>query len=58
MCIVCPGKITFMSLGSLETRPDVGLDIFQHVPKVNRAIGVGQGAGDQDSSFLFAHSFC
>jgi hypothetical protein len=26
------------------------------VPKVYRAIGVGQGAGNQDSSFLFAHS--
>jgi hypothetical protein len=47
-----------MSLRALEARPDVGLDIFQHVTEVDRAIGVGQGAGHQYSSFLFAHDFC
>ena len=34
----------------LEPRPDVGLDVFDQVPEVNGAVGVGEGAGDQDVS--------
>jgi hypothetical protein len=33
--------------------PDVGLGVFNQVAKVNRTIGVGQGAGNQDA---FSHS--
>ena len=44
-----------MSLRTLETRPDVGLDIFQHMSQVDRAVGVGKGAGYKNSSFRFAH---
>jgi len=33
---------------ALEAHPDVGLDVFHQVAQVDRAVGVGQGAGDQD----------
>ncbi|MNP08085.1 hypothetical protein D3C76_1001410 [compost metagenome] len=32
----------------LETNPDVGLDVLQHVTQVDRTVGVGQGAGDEN----------
>ena len=32
----------------LEAHPHVGLDIFEHVAQVNGAIGVGQGAGNEN----------
>ncbi len=38
----------------LETHPDVGLDVLDQVPDVDRAVGVGQGTGDQD---LTCHQF-
>ncbi len=57
MRIVRPGKITFMPLRTLETRPDVGLHIFQHMAEMNGAIGIGQGTGQQDLSFRGSHEF-
>ena len=36
----------------LEARPDVGLDVLHQVADVDRAVGVGQGAGDQDVAGL------
>ncbi|MCY1363797.1 hypothetical protein D9M69_505760 [compost metagenome] len=32
----------------LETHPDVGLDVLQHVTEVDGTVGVGQGAGDEN----------
>src|ERR1700749_4391058 len=32
----------------LEAHPDVGLDVLHDVPDVKRAIGVGQGGGDEN----------
>src|SRR5690606_33277049 len=32
----------------LETYPDVGLDVFKHVPQMDRTVGIGQGTGDED----------
>ena len=32
----------------LEADPDVRLDVFDQMPDVDRAVGVRQGAGDQD----------
>ena len=46
-----------MAPGTLEAGPDVGLDVFQHVAQVDRPVGVGQGAGDQDLSFLLRHGY-
>jgi len=34
----------------LEPDPDISLDVFQQMSDVNGAIGVGQGAGDEDAS--------
>ena len=58
MGIICPGEVTLMAPGTLKTCPDVGLDIFQHMTQVDRAVCIGQGAGNEDSSFLFAHGVC
>jgi hypothetical protein len=33
---------------ALEAHPDIGLDVFHHVPDVERGIGVGQGGGDEE----------
>ncbi len=32
----------------LEPHPHVRLDVLEHVAKVNRTVGVGQGTGDED----------
>jgi hypothetical protein len=34
----------------LESHPDIGLDGFQQMAEVQGAVGVGQGAGDEDSA--------
>ena len=34
----------------LEADPDVGLDVLDHVAEVDRAVGVGQRAGDEDAA--------
>ncbi|VVM91438.1 hypothetical protein PS647_02842 [Pseudomonas fluorescens] len=36
----------------LEAHPHIGLDVFQHMAEVNRTIGIGQGAGDEDLAWL------
>ena len=33
---------------ALEADPDVGLDVLDQVPDVDRAVGVGEGGGDED----------
>ena len=38
----------FVAAHLLEAHPDVGLDILHQVAEVDGAIGVGQGAGDED----------
>ena len=40
----------------LKTHPDIGLDVFEQVAQMNRAIGIGQGAGDQDVAAGWVHS--
>jgi hypothetical protein len=37
-----------MALHALETHPDVGLDVAEHVPEMDRAIGEGQCVGDEN----------
>ncbi len=39
----------------LETHPDIGLDVFHEMPHVNRAVGVRQGARDEDFSGRIGH---
>jgi hypothetical protein len=42
--------VAFVPAHLLEAHPDVGLDVFHQVPEVDRAVGVGQRAGDEDNS--------
>jgi hypothetical protein len=44
-----------MPLQLLKAAPDVCLDVFHHVAKVNRTIGIRQGAGDQNFAARAAH---
>ena len=46
MRVVCPGKIALMSLCPLKTRPDISLDILQHMSQVDGPVCVWKGAGD------------
>ena len=50
MAIIGGNVSTFMATKSLKARPDIGLRMFQQVPGVQRAVGVGQGTGDEDFS--------
>ena len=36
----------------LEPRPDVGLDVLDQMTDVDRTIGIGEGAGDEDVAGL------
>ena len=38
----------------LEPDPDVGLQVLDQVADVDMAVGVGQGAGDEDSPHVLA----
>jgi hypothetical protein len=46
--VVGADVMAFVAAQLLEAHPDVGLDVFDQMPEVDRAVGVGQGAGDQD----------
>ncbi len=37
-----------MAAHPLKAHPDVGLDVFHDMPDVERAVGVGQGGGDEE----------
>jgi hypothetical protein len=39
----------------LEADPDVGLDVLDQMADMDRAVGVGQGAGDEDAAGRVAH---
>ncbi|MCG8023300.1 MAG: hypothetical protein AB2652_07310 [Candidatus Thiodiazotropha endolucinida] len=39
----------------LKARPDVGLDVLHQVADMDRTVGVGQGAGDQDLAGCLVH---
>ena len=45
--IVGTNKVNLVTLHALETHPDIGLDVLHDVPDVERAVGVGQGSGDE-----------
>ncbi len=46
--IVSADVDTAMAPELLEADPNVGLDVLDQVPDVDRAVGVGQGAGNQN----------
>ena len=37
-----------VTLHALEAHPDIGLDVLHDVADVERAVGVGQGGGDEE----------
>src|SRR6266446_4887569 len=45
---VCADEMHDISEHPLEADPDVGLDVFHDMPDVERAVGVGQGGGDEE----------
>ena len=49
--------IAFVPAHLLEAAPDIGLDVFDQVTQVDRAVGIGQGAGDQDLAGV-RHGVC
>ncbi len=48
VCVVCAHEIDLVALHSLETHPDVGLDVLHDVADVEVAVGVGQCGGDEE----------
>ena len=51
--VVGAAVVAFVAAQFLEAHPDVGLDVFHHVPQVDAAVGIGQGGGDED--FALGH---
>ena len=47
---------TVVAAQLLEAHPDIGLDVLHQVPDVDRAVGVGQGAGDQQGADFLTHA--
>lgn len=48
MCIIGAYVIAGITPHTLEARPDVGLDIFDHMAQMDRTICIGQGRCDQN----------
>lgn len=46
---------TLMSALLLKTHPDIGLNIFNEVPKVNGAVGIGKCARHENLALGFGH---
>ncbi len=48
--IVGSDEVHLVALHALKAHPGVGLDVFHDVADVERAVGVGQGGGDEESA--------
>ncbi len=44
-----------MAAHVLKAHPDIGLDVLHQMAQMDGAVGVGQGAGDQDLALRGAH---
>jgi hypothetical protein len=44
-----------MSTQTLKAHPDIRLNIFHQMPEMDRAIGIGKRAGDENISGIVAH---
>ena len=40
--------MAFMAAQALKTHPDIRLNMFDHMPQMDSAIGIRQGAGDEN----------
>jgi hypothetical protein len=47
--------MTLVAAQLLEAHPDVGLYVFDEMTDVNRPVGVGQSAGDQNATAGSGH---
>ena len=54
MGIVGANVVTVLATHLLVAHPDIGLNVFQQVPQMDRAVGVRQGAGNQNIALLLA----
>ena len=48
---------TIIALQPLKPNPNVGLDVFNQVSQVNRAVGVGQSGSNEDATLSHAWFF-
>ncbi len=48
--VIRANVVAFVAAQLLKADPDVGLNVFHQVADVNRAVGVGQGAGDENAA--------
>lgn len=52
VCVVGADIDALVAAVLLEAHPHVGLDVLEHVAKVDGTIGIGQGAGDENLAWL------
>ena len=50
--VVSADVMALVAAQALEAYPNIGLDVFDHVAEVNRAVGIRQGAGDKNAAFF------
>ena len=49
--VVGAAVVAFVSARFLKAHPNIGLDVFYHVPQMNSAVGIGQGGSDENFAF-------
>ena len=54
--VVCAHVPALVTTQPLKAHPDVGLDVLNEVADMDRAVGVGQGAGDENAAYLLGHT--
>ena len=56
MCVRGANIRALVAAKLLEANPNVGLQVLNQMPHMNWPVGIGQGAGDENFSFLLRHS--
>ena len=46
--VVGAAVVAFVAAQFLQAHPNIGLDMLDHVSEMNRAVGIGQGRGNED----------
>lgn len=57
VCIVSAYVVAVVAAQSLETYPDVRLNVFDHMAEVDWAVRVWEGAGDKNGAHRDCHEF-
>ena len=50
--VVGANVVAFVAAHALEAHPDIRLNVFDQMPEVNIAVGIRQGAGDENSPYV------